>query len=203
MRNWSLRARLTVVLATTLGVFAVVSTVAYLTHSRAEDRLGSGFADQIMVLSELPSHRSQLRRIDAFADNYLTTRDPVWLERRAELVRGFVATHARIGTLLHEPYERVEWEKMGREFAAYDAAQADLFRRVRTGGLARVEAIRQAIDNETVDDHIERMSHFGRLSMVRLDIPRGGGSRESAPPRRRPGPRRRAPGSSASPGSSR
>lgn len=172
MRNWSLRARLTAVLATTLGAFAAVSTAAYLTHSRAEDRLGSGFADQILVLSELPSHRSALRRIDAFADNYLTTRDPLWLDRRSELVKGFTAAHARIGALLHEPYERVEWEKIGREFLAYDAAQRELFRRVRAGGLTRAEAIRRAIDNETVDRHIERMALFGRVSLVRLDIQR-------------------------------
>ncbi|MBI2387829.1 MAG: HAMP domain-containing histidine kinase [Elusimicrobia bacterium] len=172
MRNWSLRARLTAVLATTLGVFAAVSTVAYLTHSRTEDRLGSGFADQIMVLSELPTHRADLRRIDAFADNYLTTRDPVWLARRSEIARGFAAAHSRIGLLLHEPYERLEWEKIGREFLVYDAAQAELFRRVRAGGLTRSEAVRQAIDNETVDGLHERMAHFGRVSFVRLDIQR-------------------------------
>jgi signal transduction histidine kinase len=155
-----------------LSVFAVVSTVAYLTHSRAEDRLGSSFADQIMVLSELPAHRGDLRRIDAFADNYLTTRDPVWLARRTEVARAFTAAHARIGLLLHEPYERVEWEKIGREFRVYDAAQVDLFRRVNAGRLTRVEAIRQAIDNQTVDGLQERMSHFGRVSFVRLDIQR-------------------------------
>ncbi|MCM2305005.1 MAG: HAMP domain-containing histidine kinase [Elusimicrobia bacterium] len=172
MRNWSLRARLTAVLAATLGAFAAVSTAAYLAHSRAEDRLGSGFADQIMVFTELPEHRRQLRAIDAYADNYLTSRDPAWLDRRAAAVRGFIAAHARIGALLHEPYERVEWEKIGREFRAYDAAQHEIFRRVRAGDLSRFEAVRRAIDNETVDRHIERMSHFGRLSIVRLDIER-------------------------------
>ncbi len=159
-------------MASTLSVFALLSTVSYLTHSRAEDRLGSGFADQLMVLTELPSHRNELRRIDAFADNYLTTRDRVWLQRRADLARGFAASHARIGALMHDPEERAEWDEIGREFLLYDSSQLALFRRAASGNLTRVEAIRQAIDNETVDRHIERMSHFGRLSFVRLDARR-------------------------------
>lgn len=172
MRRWSLRARLTAVLSATLSVFALLSTVAYLTHSRAEDRLGSGFADQLMVLTELPSHRNELRRIDAFADNFLTTRDPIWLSRRAALAIAFTTTHARIGALIHDPDEKAEWDAIGREFLVYDASQLALFRRVAAGGITRAEAIRQAIDNETVDRHVERMSHFGKLSFTRLDAQR-------------------------------
>jgi len=172
MRNWSLRARLTAVLAATLSVFALLSTVSYLTHSRAEDRLGSGFADQLMVLTELPNHRNELRRVDAFADNFLTTRDPAWLGRRAALVVDFNASHARIGALIHDEEEKQEWTDIGKEFPVYDASQLRLFKRVSEGGITRVEAIRQAIDNETVDRHIERMSHFGRLSFARLDTQR-------------------------------
>lgn len=172
MRNWSLRVRLTAVLASTLSIFALLSTLSYLAHSKAEDRLGGGFADQLMVLTELPFHRNELRRVDAFADNYLTTRDPVWLERRGELARAFMANHARIGALIHDADERMEWDRIGREFKAYDAAQNALFRRSFEGKVTRVEAIRQAIDNEIVDRHIERMSHFGRLSFERLDAQR-------------------------------
>ena len=172
MRNLSLRARLTAVLGTTLSVFALLSTVSYLTHSRAEDRLGSSFADQLMVLTELPAHRNELRRIDAFADNFLNTRDTSWLGRRAEAARSFIATHRRIGAMIHDSEERTEWADIGREFKAYDASQNQLFAKVRHGDLNRVEAIRQALDNEIVDGHIERMSHFGRLSFTRLDAQR-------------------------------
>ncbi|UPT74715.1 MAG: HAMP domain-containing histidine kinase [Elusimicrobiota bacterium] len=172
MRNWSLRTRLTAVLATTLGVFAGLSTVSYLTHSRAEDRLGSLFADQLVVLTELPAHRNQLRRVDAFADNYLTTKDPVWLERRAAAAAEFAETHARIAILIHDPSERTEWDAIGAEFTAYAAEQADFLRKASRGGITRQEAIRLALDNETVDRHIERMSHFGRLSFEHLDAQR-------------------------------
>jgi len=172
MKNWSLRTRLTVILATTLAIFSLLSGLAYLAHSRAEDRLGGGFADQLMVLTELPFHRNELRRVDAFADNFLTTRDPVWLQRRAELAASFAANHTRIGALIHDTEEKDEWDAIGREFALYDASQRDLFKRSHEGKVTRVEAIRQAIDNETVDRHIERMSHFGRLSFVRLDLQR-------------------------------
>jgi signal transduction histidine kinase len=150
----------------------LLSTVSYLTHSKAEDRLGSGFADQLMVLTELPAHRTELRRIDAFADNYLTTRDLVWLGRRAEVASAFTASHRRIGLMIHDKDERAEWDDIGREFEQYDAAQNRLFQRSKRGGLTRIEAIRQALDNEAVDHHIERMSHFGRLSFARLDAQR-------------------------------
>jgi len=172
VKNWTLRGRLTAVLATTLGVFALLSTVSYMTHSKAEDRLGSGFAAQLMVLTELPAHRNELRRIDAFADNFLTSRDPIWLGRRAQTGREFIASHRRIGLLIRDDEERAEWDAIGREFAAYDAAQALLFARLKSGDLTRVAAIRQAIDNESVDLYMERMSHFGRLSFARLDAQR-------------------------------
>lgn len=172
METWTLRTRLTAVLATTLGVFALLSTAAYMTHSRAEDRLGSGFADQLMVLTELPAHRNQLRSIDAFANNFLTTRDQVWLDRRVEAVRDFTATHQRIATLIHDPEERIEWLEMGVELVTYDVEQNKLFQKAKRGDLTRVEALRQALDNEAIDRHIERMSHFGRLSFARLDAQR-------------------------------
>lgn len=172
MRNWSLRARLTAVLATTLSVFAVVSTVAYLTHSRAEDRLGSGFAAQLMVLTELPAHRNELRRVDAYADNYLTTRDQSWLERRAAAAREFLASHFRIASLIRDPEELVEWQDIALDFAAYDAEQNRTLERARRSEINRAEAIRRAIDNETIDGLVERMSHFGRLSFSRLDAQR-------------------------------
>lgn len=172
MKDWSLRARLTAVLATTLSVFAAVSTAAYISHSRAEDRLGSGFADQLLVLSELPAHRNELRRIDAFADNFLTTRDQSWLGRRSQAAREFITSHRRIAVLIHDPDERAEWDDIGREFEAYDAEQTAILLRAKGSALSRSEAIRLAIDNETVDRHIERMSHFGRLSFSRLDAQR-------------------------------
>ncbi len=172
MRHWSLRGRLTAVLATTLSVFAVVSTVAYLTHSRAEDRLGSGFAAQLMVLTELPAHRNELRRVDAFADNYLTTRDGTWLERRAAASREFLSSHFRIAALIRDAEELAEWQDIALDFAAYDAGQNRIFERVRRGELSRLEAISRAIDNETIDGLVERMSHFGRLSFDRLDAQR-------------------------------
>jgi signal transduction histidine kinase len=172
MKRWSLRARLTVVLGATLSVFAMLSTVSYLTHSKAEDRLGSGFADQLMVLTELPAHRNELRRVDAFADNFLTTRDPVWLERRAAALHDFLLSHRRIGDLVHDEEERAEWDMIGRDVELYDIGQNKLFARAKSGDLSRVEAMRQALDNQLVDSHIERMSHFGRLSFARLDAQR-------------------------------
>jgi signal transduction histidine kinase len=172
VKHWTLRGRLTAVLATTLSVFALLSTVSYMTHSRAEDRLGSGFAAQLMVLTELPAHRNELRRIDAFGDNYLTSRDPVWLGRRTLAAREFVLSHVRIGKLILDEEERAEWDALGREFAEYDAAQGLLFLRFRAGDVNRGEAIRRAIDNEAVDLFMERMSHFGRLSFARLDAQR-------------------------------
>ncbi len=172
MKNWSLRARLTAVLGTTLAVFASLSTVSYLTHSRAEDRLGSGFADQLLVLTELPPHRNQLRRIDAFADNYLTSRDTAWLGRRAAVVREFVASHRRIETLIHDPEEKAEWADIGKDFDAYEADQEALFARSKRGDLTKIEALRQALDNAAVDRHIERMSHFGHISFEHLDAQR-------------------------------
>ena len=39
MKNWSLRARLTAILAAVLCMFTLLSTVAYLASSREEDRL--------------------------------------------------------------------------------------------------------------------------------------------------------------------
>ena len=170
---------MTAVLATTLGVFALLSTVSYMTHSKAEDRLGSGFAAQLMVLTELPAHRNELRRIDAFADNFLTTRDPVWLVRRSLAAREFVASHLRIGSLIRDAEERVEWYDIGRKFAEYDAAQKVLFARMKAGDLSRSAAVKEAIDNESVDLYMERMSHFGRLSFSRLDAQRRA-SREAA-----------------------
>lgn len=172
MSQLSLRARLTIVLASTLAMFAMISTVSFLTHSKAEDRLSQAFADQLMVLTELPNHRNQLRRVDAFADNYLTTRDPVWLIRRDVAAQNFIETHRRIGAMIHDQEERAEWNDIGREFKLFDAAQKKLFQLARSGKLNRVESIRQAIDNETVDRHIERMSHFGRLSFDHLDAQR-------------------------------
>ncbi len=172
MRHWTLRARLTAVLATTLSVFALLSTVAYMTHSKAEDELGSGFADQLMVLTELPAHRNQLHRIDAFADNYLTSRDTLWLGRRAEVVRDYSASHRRIGSLIRAPEERAEWEDIARDFERYDAAQNKLFQRAKRGDVSRIEGLRQALDNQIIDRHIERMSYFGRLSFARLDSQR-------------------------------
>lgn len=159
-------------MGTTLGVFALLSTVSYLTHSRAEDRLGSGFADQLLVLTELPPHRNQLRRIDAFADNYLTSRDAAWLGRRAEVVRDFVAAHRRIGALIHDPEEQAEWVEIGKDFKTYEADQQALFARAKRGDLTKIEALRQALDNAAVDRHIERMSRFGHISFEHLDAQR-------------------------------
>ncbi len=172
MRDWSLRARLTAILATTLAVFALLSTVAYLTHSRAEDALGAAFADQLAVLTELPAHRNQLRRVDAFADNFLTSRDPVWLERRRRAASEFVETHRFIAGLIHDESERVEWDEIEREFDRFAAEQDAYLEKARLGRITRAEGIRLALDNDLVDRHIERMSLFGRLSFGNLDAQR-------------------------------
>lgn len=159
-------------MATTLSVFALLSTVAYLTHSRAEDKLGRAFADQLIVLTELPGHRNQLRRVDAFADNFLMTRDPVWLERRSRAASEFADTHVRIAALIHDADERADWNRIGAEFASYMIEQDAVLKKTAAGGVTRQEAIRLALDNEVVDRHIERMSHFGRASFEHLDAQR-------------------------------
>ena len=172
MSGLSLRARLTAVLATTLAVFALLSAVSYYTHSRAEDRLETGFAEELAVLTELPAHRNLLRRVDAAADNSLTTRDPAWPPRRAAAAREFAASHRRIGTLILDPVERTEWDLIGRQFEAYDAAQEEIQRRLARGEIGRAEAVRLALDNGEIDRLFEEMTRFGRLSFSTLDAQR-------------------------------
>ncbi len=172
MKLWSLRARLTAVLATTLFVFAGLSAWSYFAHSRAEDRLAVGFAEQLATLTELPAHRNLLRRVDAFGDNYLTTRDDSWLTLRAAASRDFLASHRRIGALIHEPGDREEWQKIGAEFEEYDAGQAALFTRLRQGKVGRGEALKEALDSAAVDRLFESMTRFGRLSFATLDAQR-------------------------------
>jgi signal transduction histidine kinase len=170
MKDWTLRARLTALLATVLCVYTALSTVAYLTSSDAEDRLETSFAEELSFLADLPAQRTRLRQIDMDADTYLLTHREDWLSRRRSAIADFRDWHVRLGSRLppHGP-QTAEWLEVGNAFERYASAQDDLIKRARTGGLTLNEATRLAMAKEEVDSLIERMVHFGRLGFERLD----------------------------------
>ena len=173
MSNWTLRARLTALLATTLCMYALVSTVAYLTSSRAEDSLESGFAEELSFLADLPAQRSRLRQIDVDAGNYLLTRREEWLTRRRAALADFREWHARLGQRLAKGGpQMLEWIDVGVAFERYVQTQDELLRRAHAGSITPSEAARLALAKEEVDELIERMVHFGRLGFERLDVRR-------------------------------
>ena len=177
MKNWTLRARLTTILATVLCLYTVLSTVAYLTSSRAEDRLETAFAEELSFLADLPAQRARLRQVDVDADSYLLTRSPEWLTRRRAAVADFREWHARLGTRLPAGPQAAEWNAVGAAFERYARAEDEMLRRVLAGNMTLNEATRLALAKEQVDELIERMIRFGRLGFERLDRQRRGARR--------------------------
>jgi signal transduction histidine kinase len=172
MRNWTLRARLMAVLATTLCAFAGLSTVAYLTNSREEDRLEAGFAEELAFLSELPAQRALAHHIDIDAANFLITRKPEWLVRRREAIGEFRDNHARLGGRLTHSAEANEWREIAADFDAYVRAQDKALERARRGSMTRGEAVERALSKDSVDSLIERMTRIGRMGFRRMDAQR-------------------------------
>lgn len=168
MRNWSLRARLTLVLATVLSVFTLLSTVAYLTASREEDRLETGFAEELAFLADLPAQRALVRQIDIDAEDFLLTRKTEWLSRRRAAIDEFRRYHAALGAKITDPAELAEWRKVGAVFEHYVTTQNEALERARSGRLTRTEAVEMALTKDTVDGVLERMSRFGRVGFERM-----------------------------------
>ncbi|HXT00834.1 MAG TPA: HAMP domain-containing sensor histidine kinase [Elusimicrobiota bacterium] len=169
MKNWSLRARLTTLLAAVLCLYTALSTVAYLTSSRAEDRLETAFGDELSFLADLPAQRARLRQIDIDADSYLLTRREDWLLRRRTAVADFREWHVRLGSRLPAGPQSSEWNAVGGAFERYASAQEAMLKRVREGSMTLNEATRLALAKEQVDELIERMVRFGRLGFERMD----------------------------------
>lgn len=172
MKSWSLRARLMALLATALCAFTTLSTVAYLTSSREEDRLESGFAEELSFLAELPAQRALAHHIDVDAADYLLTHKPVWLARRREAIAEFRDNHARLGARLTHEAEAKEWREIEADFDAYVSAQDAALERSRRGTMTRAEAVSRALSKEAVDSLIERMTRIGRLGFERMDAQR-------------------------------
>lgn len=172
MRNWSLRARLTLVLATVLSVFALLSTVAYLTSSREEDRLETAFAEELSFLADLPAQRALVRQIDIDAEDFLLTRREDWLVRRRAAIKEFRDYHAKLGRRLHHPAESAEWALVGKAFDRYIASQDAVLERARGGGMTRAQAVEMALTKDEVDALIESMTTFGRAGFQRMDAQR-------------------------------
>jgi signal transduction histidine kinase len=169
MKHWSLRARLTTILAGVLCLYTVLSTVAYLTSSRAEDRLETAFAEELSFLADLPAQRARLRQIDVDADSYLLTRSEEWLTRRRSALADFREWQARLGTRLPPGPQSVEWNAVGAAFERYAWAQDAMLKRVRAGTMTLNEATRLALAKEQIDELIERMVRFGRLGFEAMD----------------------------------
>jgi signal transduction histidine kinase len=172
MQNWSLRTRLTTLLAGVLCVFTLLSTVAYLTSSREEDRLETAFGEELSFLADLPAQRTRLRQIDVDADNYLMTRREDWLARRRAALADFRDWQGRLGARLPPGPQSTEWNSVDAAFERYALAQDATLRRVRSGGMTLNEATRLALAKEEVDELIERMVRFGRLGFERMDLQR-------------------------------
>jgi signal transduction histidine kinase len=169
VKNWSLRLRLTTLLAGTLCAYTVLSTVAYLTSSRAEDRLETAFGEELSFLADLPAQRNRLRQIDVDADSFLLTRSEEWLARRRAAVSDFREWHARLGSRLPPGPQSTEWNAVGAAFERYAKAQDSMLLRVRSGSMSLNEATRLALAKEEVDELIERMVRFGRLGFEAMD----------------------------------
>jgi signal transduction histidine kinase len=172
VRDWTLRARLTALLAAVLLAFVALSMSAYLTSSREAKRLQSAFAEEISVVWELPIQRGLLRQIDADSDGYLLTRRSEWLELRRKKIAEFRARHSQIARQMAFPGQAREWNKLGLAFESLVADQDAVIARARAGQLAPAEAMRLALANDEVDGLIERMSRLGRLGFQSLDIER-------------------------------
>lgn len=172
MRGWSLRARLTALLAMVLCIFAGLSTVAYLTSSREEDRLESAFGQELSFLADLPGQRTLVRQIDIDAEDYLLTRRPDWLTRRRAAVKEFRVDYQVLAGRLNSAEERDEWRHVGEAFEKYVGAQDAALERARAGTMSRAEAIQMALTKDEVESLIERMMNFGRVSFARLDAQR-------------------------------
>ena len=173
MRNWTLRARLTALLAVVLCVYTGLSTVAYLTSSRAEDRLETAFAEELSFLADLPAQRSRLRQIDVDSASYLLTRQESWLARRRAAIADFREWQLRLGTRLAPAGpQSLEWAAVGIAFERYIAAQDELLSSVKSGAMTAGEATRMTLARQEIDELIERMVHFGRLGFERLDAQR-------------------------------
>jgi signal transduction histidine kinase len=172
MRNWSLRTRLTLLLGSVLCLFALLSTVAYLTSSREEDRLETAFSEELGFLSALPSQRALVRQIDIDAEDFLLTRKPDWLTRRRAAVTEFRDFHAKVGQRLTQPAEAAEWKLVGEAFDRYVAAQDDALERARSGRMTRGEAVEMALTKDAVDTLLERIARFGDVGLRRVDAQR-------------------------------
>jgi len=172
MGLWTLRTRLTVLLAATMSITSLLSSVTYLTSSRAEDRLEAAFAEELAVMSELPEHRGRLRQVDLMTDNYLLTRDTRWLSRRRDAIALFEESHARLGRLIHEPAEVRFWNTVMPMFRRYVAGQDGLLARAQAGTLTRAQALATTLLNNEVDALIKEMSRFGQLGFAEIDMHR-------------------------------
>jgi signal transduction histidine kinase len=172
MRNWSLRARLSTLLATVLCVYAGLSTVAYLTSSRAEDRLEAAFAEELSFLADLPAQRGRLRQIDVDAATYILTRHEDWLTRRRTAIADFREWQLRLGLRLPAGPQSAEWSAVGTAFDRYVQAQDALLKSVKSSEITPSEATRATLARQEIDDLIERMVHFGHLGIERMDARR-------------------------------
>jgi len=156
-------------LAAVLCLYTALSTVAYLTSARAEDRLETAFGDELSFLADLPAQRARLRQIDIDADSYLLTRREDWLLRRRAAISDFREWHVRLGARLPAGPQMSEWNAVGGAFERYAAAQDVILKRVREGTMTLNEATRLALAKAEVDELIERMVRFGRLGFERMD----------------------------------
>lgn len=172
VKHWTLRARLTALLATALCVFTVLSTVAYLTSSREEDRLEAGFAEELSFLADLPAERALVHRIDIDAADFFLTRKSEWLARRREAVSEFRRNHRMLASRLKHPGEIEEWRRIGAQLDRYVETQDKALARARSGVMNRSEAVETALAKEEVDDLIERLSLMGRIGFERMDAQR-------------------------------
>lgn len=172
MGLWTLRTRLTVLLATAMGVSALLSSVAYLTSSRAEDRLEAAFAEELALMTELPAHRSRLREVDIATDNFLLTQDARWLSDRNSAIARFVESHALLNRMIVDANERKLWDLILLEFRRYVDDQNKMVARAKTGGMSRSRAVAVSLANDEVDALIEQMSRFSKVSVAEIDARR-------------------------------
>jgi len=168
----TLRARLTLLLAMAMSMATLLSSIAYLSNSRAEDRLAKAFAEELAHLTELPAHRGRLRQVDLTTDNYLLTLDPEWLSKRQAAITLFEDSHIRLGKMIHDPKETKTWEEILPQFRRYVALQEKIIARAKAGTLTSSRAVAATIANEDVDALIEKMSLFGKLSFYQIDTRR-------------------------------
>lgn len=157
MGSMTLRTRLTLLLATTIGVATLLSAIAYLTNSGADNRLETAFVEELAVMSELPEHRGRLREVDLMTDNYLLTHDARWLARRRAAIAVFTESHIRLGRLIHEPKEALAWKEILPAFRRYISHQDGIVAQERAGGLSTREATSAAMANDEVNGLIRNI----------------------------------------------